>query len=127
MLVGIQMHPVDGAAAGDGVGVKERTPGVLANLPNRICEAARSDIPRQTSSRYAREGCRAAEARREKLPAPASPLDKDTNPQTWTTVHRTGYPFAGENNPTMRTDPSTTRFFGGTLTLTVLDDAAVHR
>ncbi len=45
MLVGIQMHPVDGAAAGDGVGVKERTPGVLANLPNRICEAARSDIP----------------------------------------------------------------------------------
>jgi hypothetical protein len=45
MLVGIQMHPVDGAAGGDGVGVKERTPCVLANLPNRICEAARSDIP----------------------------------------------------------------------------------
>ena len=42
-------------------------------------------------------------------------------------MHRTGYPFAGENNPTMSTDPSTTRFFGGTLTLTVLDDAAVHR
>ena len=60
-------------------------------------------------------------------------------PQTWTTVHQTGYPLVGEsnptmnpanvhnanrytvmavNNPTVNNDPNITRFLGGTLTVT---------
>jgi hypothetical protein len=67
-------------------------------------------------------------------------------PQTWSTVHQTGYSLVGEsnptmnpanvhnanryavmaiNNPTVNNDPNITRFLGGTLTVT--DYAAVRK